>query len=340
MACSAAVCDRPLAPLPHAAGEHAFASSSRVINRIISANLRRVAGGPAYGACLERTVERSRDALGLLPLLTCQAASGESGQAIPVVAAWRLLRLSAKLLDDAADGDSSWTSSEAIRLATGLLFVAPLVLEELGRYGVSPAKTQQLTTALQGAALRASAGQYRERTQPSPLDPDGWLGVARLKSGEPCAWASWAGALVSGTDKCTLRVFREYGLRLGLLLQVADDFCEVWQATDTNDLQSGQLNFACCYARYVASAEQHAILEGLLQRTAQGDAVAETQVRDLLTSIGSQAYLLVVANEQRRKAKAALRKVGIADGPLVALLDQIWPALSVPHDGGRPSLEE
>ncbi len=327
MACSPSVRDRQLVCPSQVAGERALPRSSRAINRIISTNLRQVPGGLAYGKRLRQTIERSTDTLGLLPLWACQAASGKSSQAIPVLAAWRLLRLAAKLLDDLADGDSACTSAEAIGLATGYLFLAPLALGELSKHGVSPAKTEQLTMALQGTALRACAGQYGEIAQSSPIDPAGWLDIARSKSGEPCAWAAWAGALVSGAAQRKLSAFRDYGLHLGILLQVADDFGGVWQPTDRGDLRSGHLNLACCYAGLVASGEQRVLLEGLLQLTRQGNVEAESQLQDALTNLGSQVYLLVVANEHRQKARAALQKIGIVDGPLISLLDQVWPAL-------------
>lgn len=313
----------------------AIAQSLSLVNQTLRHNLTRNVPEKRFSRQLTEILERAVDQLSVLPLLTCEAAGGDSRQAIPLMACWQSLRLSAKLLDDVVDGESAYPPPEAINLAAGLLFLAPLVLEELQSRGVSAARIEGLTRFLYQNGLRACAGQYAEITSHNDIDPDGWLIAARTKSGEPCAWAAWAGALVAGANERALANFRNFGLHLGILLQVADDFNGIWRPSEFSDLRSGQLNLAVCYARFVAQGEQKNFLETLLTNAISGDDTAESEIPQFLTGIGSQAYLLVVGGEQRQQALSALQRNDRPYPALVSLLDHIWPILADVESDGK-----
>jgi geranylgeranyl diphosphate synthase type I len=272
--------------------------------------------------------------LSILPLLACEANGGDPRRAAPVMAAWQLLRLAAKLFDDVEDGEASGQPAKVINVATGLLFVTQLVVGELAAQGMTSDLVQRLGQALNHAGLRACAGQHADlagQVEMTNADPDVWLEIALAKSGEPLAWAAWAGALVAGADEHTLACYREYGYHLGVLLQVADDFNGVWQPGSVSDLAVGRFTLPVCYALSVAKAEERDRLETLLEEAAQGNDMAEVQARQLLTDLGAQAYLLVVGRVQHQQAMAALRSancVSPADQQLAALLNRVLPALS------------
>jgi geranylgeranyl diphosphate synthase type I len=274
-----------------------------------------------------------------LPRLACEASGGDPSLATPVAAAWQLVRLAAKLFDDVEDGQMNGDPAGSINLATGLLFVASLALGELPAQGVSLERVHALNQALNHAMLRACAGQHTDlaaaRTWAAGMDPDAWLETARAKSGELLAWAAWAGALVAGADRPTLACCREYGCHLGVLLQVADDFHDVWYSTGGSDLATGQPTLPVCYALSIVQGVERARLVALLDRAAQGDEAAEAQAREWLTDLGAQAYLLVVAQAQYRQALAALQRAGLslpAGRQLIALLEGVLPALRCTAD--------
>ncbi len=304
----------------------AIAQSLSLVKQTFRHNLTRKVPEKRFSRQLVEILGQTVDKLSVLPLLTCEAVGGGSHQAIPVVAAWQLLRLSAKLLDDVVDGESEYPPPEAIDLAAGLLFLAPLVLEELKSLGVSAGRIECLIRSLHQTGLWACVGQHSEFTSHN-IDPDGWIIAARAKSGNPCAWAAWAGAMVAGVDKQALADSHKFGLHLGILLQVADDFNGIWRPSKFSDLRGGQLNLAVCYARLVAKGEQKGCLETLLKNAIGGDDTAESEIRQFLTGIGSQAYLLVVGDEQRQQALSALQRNDRPYPALVSLLDQIWPIL-------------
>lgn len=305
--------------------------------RILQSRLEEAGFEKAFSQRLRQMLDRCIETrLDLLPLLTCEAAGGRPRQAIPLTAAWQWLRLSAKLLDDVGDGESPYPPAEAVHLAAGLLFLAPLGLGELAKGGMPARSIETLAAGMHEAGLRACAGQYGELACLDELDPDSWLEVARAKSGAPCAWASWAGALAASPDEETLDAFREFGMHLGVLLQIADDFNDVWRSTGLSDLRADRLNLAMCYARLVAGGEQRDRLKTSLQNASQGDGAAEAHIRRELVELGAQAYLLAAGRLQYQQAMAALSRSGCLTPSLVALLDEIWPALQLPASEANP----
>jgi geranylgeranyl pyrophosphate synthase len=255
---------------------------------------------------------------------------------MPVVAAWQLMRLAAKLLDDVEDGEAGASFAETISLATGLLFAASLMPWELLEQGVAADCVRRLEQALYCAALRACAGQHADLSAGQlgidGRDPDTWLEIARGKSGSPLGWAAWAGALVAGADERALSAYHDYGCHLGVLLQVADDFKGVWSSDGTCDLAAGRPILPVCYAMHVTEGKKRDRLKTLLRRAAQGDREAEVQARQVLIDLGAQGYTLVAAKVQHQLAVMALRRAGCvapADRSLVALLEKTMPALGL-----------
>lgn len=269
-----------------------------------------------------------------LPRLTYQAAGGDERWILPVLAAWQAVHLALKLFDDVEDGDEGDYPSEAINTGTGLLMAAQVALEQLPAYRASPKAAQSVRLALSRAVLRACVGQQSDlvaaRSPGAGTDPDGWLEIAASKSGELLGWAAWAGALAAGADERTASRYFEYGYHLGVLLQVADDFKDVWHEDGSGDLAHGRLTLPVCYALHVATDEGRALLTDLLERAAAGDGSAEAEARQVLIDLGAQTYLLTVARVQHQQAVAALLSASGVPAQvqqLTVLLDQVLPAL-------------
>lgn len=265
-----------------------------------------------------------------LPLLVCEAGGGEVQRAVPLAAAWQILYRAVKLFDDIEDGEPYNRPAEAINLGMGLLFVAQAALD-LCQTRHTDLGVTALRQTFNRAILRACAGQHDDltagRVYPGQTDPETWLEIAGAKSGELFAWAVWAGA--AGVDEARLACYRQYGYHLGILLQVADDFNDIWQSEAPRDLLTGSLNLAVCYALAVVETQEREKLNRYLRQAAQGDRQVAAQLRQRLTALGAQAYLLVVGRTQRQQAIAALAGATgdvPAHHPLIALLDQVLPA--------------
>ncbi len=280
-------------------------------------------------------VRASQDAAPLadLPALACYAGGGYPDQAAPIGAAWWLMRLAAKLLDDAEDGDAGERPAELVNLATGLIFAAQLSLDELESWGLSSGEVGRIGRELSLAGLRACTGQHADLLGAERIDtiePDSWLTIATSKSGGPLGWATWAGATVAGVSPAVADHYREYGAQLGVLLQVADDYDATWRPDAPSDATMSRLSLAGAYGLLVAEGEDRERLEDRLARSRQGDAAAGAEVGRLLTDLGAKVFLLLAGRSARDRAERALAEAGCQGAgaaPLLDLVHRVFPAL-------------
>lgn len=307
-----------------------------VVGGLIEDNLPQTTIGISFRQELGKTLshwtlcETRAPDIGNLPILACEAIGGDARAAEPVTAAWQLVRLAAKLLDDIEDGEVKRCIGVTINTATSLTFVADLTLDWLSAYCPQDI-VRQVSLELQRAMLRAAAGQHADlqgdQSEPHQADPDAWLQIARAKSGDLLGWAAWAGALVAGANVQALACLREYGSHLGVLLQIADDWYGIWAPDGAADLMGRHLNLAVCYARAVLKEQAREHFEVLLSQ-AEDHRSAEREAVELVTALGAQAYLLAIGRIEYGSAVAALQKVQAplsGGGPLVNLLDGVMP---------------
>lgn len=257
---------------------------------------------------VERWLESEQASdLARLPELTCQAAGGDAHQAKPATAAWQLVRLAAKLLDDVEDGDVTSQRGATVNMATALLFITQLMLDKLS---LPLDHIKRVGYELQRAILRAAAGQHADLCASTGtlaiLDPASWLAIARAKSGELVGWAAWAGACVATASDHALGAFHEYGTRLGVLLQIADDFNGVWNPRGSSDLANGSTSLAVCYARSITHGSEREHLDQALYAAALGDSGAMNAAQRLLTGLGALNYIIVAARTQCAQACQAI----------------------------------
>lgn len=262
----------------------------------------------------------------LLPCLCCQAVGGEQRHAIVVAAAWQLLVLAARILDDLEDQDVEGDlgtvlgPARAINVATGLMAAAPLALTHLQ---ADAAVVLDLLQDFQCATLRICAGQHQDLA-PGEIGLEAYEEIVAAKTGETFALACRAGARVGGGDAQQIALLSEFGHHLGMLNQIGDDVSGLWSKADHSDLVAGRKTWPVLYALSVASASERERLQGLLER-ARGDAEAEARARQKITDLGALHYLLLQAEVRHQRAKVALKSVG-APWPirqqLSALLEQ------------------
>lgn len=163
------------------------------------------------------------------------------------------------------------------------------------------------------------------------LDPDGWIAIAQKKSGALFGWATEGGAMIAGASPGVCAAYQTYGMQLGVLVQLSDDYDGVWFPESRSDLVSGCPNVAVAYARFVAQGKERATLERDLMRSRSEDAEAEARAIEVLVRLGAQSYLLTVAQVIRLEALAALKPVAGDQeiAPLADLLDDVMPAPTI-----------
>lgn len=309
------------------------------LSEFISRIIRESIPNGKYQHRLETTantiLQSSQDELSLsfLPSLSCGALLGDSTKAIPVTTAWQFIRLAAKLYDDVEDGESGDRCAEFTNLATGYLFAAQTALEKLMEYDVPWEPYQRLKNEFNRACLQTCAGQAVDlstRWDQMVPSPDDWLEVARAKSGVLFAWASWAGALVAGANQEVQDGLWKYGLRLGILVQIADDYNGIWGSPFQSDLFAQRATLPVSYAFFVANNDERDFLKSVLREANQGNPDVLSKERSLLTALGAQKFILAAAMVQRQEAITAIGRIGLsnlASQNLITLLDKVFPAL-------------
>ncbi len=263
----------------------------------------------------------------LLPVLCCQAAGGNENQATALAAAWFLLCLAAKVLDDVEDEDAlqgPWYGigvPEAINAATGLIFTSQLALTHLPRMGASRELALFLIEDFNRTILRMCAGQHADLAEANISSLKRYFRIAGAKSGEFFSLACRAGALL-GIDK--VAPYSEFGYNLGVLIQICDDFEGVWNPPGRSDLAAGKRTLPIIYALTVAPSGIRERLERLLVK-ATSEPKAEEEARGVITELGAPLYLVVEAQIRRQRAEAALCSTGrpfSAYRQLIALLNE------------------
>jgi len=316
-------------------------NTGRAVFQLIESLIKEAIANTTYGKQLKQIFAASLGKGGgltvidRLPSICCEASGGNANKVLPTTAAWQLLRLAAKLFDDIEDGEVERDRAEATNLATGILFVAQSALMKFSQQPTLIALETQcrIMNEFNRASLFACAGQHEDLASQvnfSLPDPDLWIRTARAKSGELLGWAAWAGAIVGGARESVASSFREFGVHLGILLQISDDFGDFWSRSNPKDLRSGRITLPANYMLVMSAGAERAQIIDLVKRSGLGDQDAQEILFRTSIELGAQKYVLAVAWIERQKAYNAL-KLACPNGnraqELMALLNEVFPAL-------------
>jgi len=208
-----------------------------------------------------------------LPALCCQAVGGDPAQATPVAAAWALFYIAADMMDSVEDEERLFNRGveiapgQALSIATGLYFSANLALnrleDTLGKTGAARKIREEILRRF----LEMSAGQHLDLTQPYPSLEQYWR-IAQSKSGAFFSLATWAGARLATRRSRILQGFRQFGMGLGLLIQVLDDlqdYLELSQNPGLKPYPGLSRSLPAVYVREVSPERNRKKFETLLE---------------------------------------------------------------------------
>jgi heptaprenyl diphosphate synthase len=221
----------------------------------------------------------------LLTLLASELGSGINDDVIAAAAGVELTHLASLYHDDVMDEatvrrgtstvNAAYGNSTAILVGDLLFGTASSIIADLGAEAV---KIQAQTF------VRLCSGQIRDDRPPAAgVDPvDYYLGVLEDKTGVLIATAARYGAMFAGCPPETVAVMREYGERLGMAFQLADDLIDIASdseetgKTPGTDLREGKATLPVLYAR-ASDDPADARLRGLLSGDLRDDGLlAET----------------------------------------------------------------
>lgn len=162
-----------------------------------------------------------------LPAIACQAAGGSFEHGIILASAWVSLYLASEILDNVEDQelvtDQFLISPDvASNLATGLIFSAFHTLTSIQDAG----KVGQIVRLFSGSGFDAVNGQHRDLLQtqlPVESSLDNYWEIVILKSGSVFRAAIEGGAVVAGANEDITKALGDYGIALGVILQLMDD---------------------------------------------------------------------------------------------------------------------
>ena len=223
----------------------------------------------------------------LLTLLASELGTGSSPQVVAAAAGVELTHLASLYHDDVMDeadvrrgapsANALYGNSTAILVGDLLFGTASDIVADLGPEAV---KIQAQTF------VRLCSGQIRDdRPAPAGVDPlEYHLGVLADKTGVLIATAARYGAMFGGCDAATVEVMREYGERLGMAFQLADDLIDIGSEADETgktpgtDLREGKRTLPVLHV--LASTDP---ADARLQSLLTGDLSSDERLAEALT---------------------------------------------------------
>ncbi|MER6498996.1 polyprenyl synthetase family protein [Streptomyces sp. NPDC001455] len=199
----------------------------------------------------------------LLAMLAAQFGDPHAPGVVPAAVVVELTHLATLYHDDVMDeaevrrgvdsANSRWGNSVAVLTGDFLFSRASHMLADLGLDAVR----------IQAEAFeRLVTGQILETAGPDDRDPvEHYLDVLRGKTGSLIAVACRFGALMAGADESAVDILTQYGERLGVAFQLADDVLDI--ASDSHesgktpgtDLREGIPTLPVLHLRARAKAE-------------------------------------------------------------------------------------
>jgi competence protein ComQ len=268
-----------------------------------------------------------------LPGLCCQAAGGEAQWTDAVAAAWLLFYAAAHLMDSVEDQDEPdpWWAMQgpglALNAATGLYFSACLALEELDDLPISRQTQRAAAVQVLQPFLLMSSGQFADFNTPEPTLEEYWR-IASAKSGAFFSLACQAGARLATDRPEVLEGFQQFGLNMGLLIQILDDLGDYRDLTEQKgavDARSLLRSLPAAYLREVCTGEIIERFNRLVWKAGHNPEAA-AEIVQMIEGNGGVLYLLAELDKRRSLALTGLKraaKPSPAREALAALLDKL-----------------
>ena len=242
----------------------------------------------------------------VLPILTGLAVGGQTQPALPLAAAWVLYDLASDVFDDLQDQDGKdwpwnhWQAARGMHVGLGLIAAAEICLANV------PASGNVRTDILESWAhtfARAVRGQVEQGRNDSI---EQYFSQTAAKSGLIYAQVARAGARLATDDSKVLQGIYDYGLALGMIIQLKDDYRDIQAINQASDLNTSAYTLPVLYA--LSQKEHPCYPELLTYLNGKPDFTpAEvTTIHRLLTEMGTLSYTFMMARGYEQKALNAL----------------------------------
>ena len=220
----------------------------------------------------------------LLTMLSAELGSGISADVVAAAAGVELTHLASLYHDDVMDeaytrrgvpsANAKYDNSTAILVGDLLFGTASDIIADLGPEAV---KIQAQTF------IRLCSGQIRD-DRPCPPGEDAhayYLGVLADKTGVLIATAARYGALLAGCSREVIALVTDYGERIGVAFQLADDLIDISSTSEVlgkapgTDIREGKRTLPIIYALESTDPADARLQALLRQPTHTDDELAE-----------------------------------------------------------------
>lgn len=233
----------------------------------------------------------------LLPLIVCEAISGQYRHALPAAAALHLLKISAEIFDDVEDADSYRSLSSrygnpiAVNVATTFLILSEKAIARLKTKDVADYIVIRVIDAIGSYFTVACAGQHLDLSAGpgTVISEEDYMNITAMKSASTTECACCVGALLATENQQLIDKFAELGSNLGISSQIANDIQGI---TRGNDITKRKITLPVIYALNQTSDEIRDHFKFAFLDPAEPEFNA-TEIRDLLFSTGAIQYALV-----------------------------------------------
>lgn len=273
----------------------------------------------------------------LLVLLCAEFGDPTRPEVIKAAAAVELTHVATLYHDDVMDeadmrrgqpsANARWTNSLAILVGDFLLAEASALVSELGPEAV---RIQAETFS------RLVHGQIRETLGPREGQDllDHYRDVVGGKTGSLIATSARYGSLLSGASSDVVDTLTEYGERIGVAFQLADDILDVASETDDSgktpgtDLREGVPTLPTLFAMRSTDPADADLVEALQGPITDEDVVADVLARLRKHPAMDEARAYVQAEADTARALVERLPAGPARAALATLCDSVATRLA------------
>ncbi len=251
-----------------------------------------------------------------LPGLCCQAAGGQAEWADELATAWLVFYGAAYVMDAIEDEDepapewASFSPGLAVNAASGLYFSASLILNEMKQQAasrpVAAGTLDEIIADFYRSFLVMCGGQHRDLATLRPSLAE-YREIAEAKSGAFFAAACRLGARLATGEVARLQGFHDFGVRLGLIIQILDDIDEVQKIPRAERWDGLTRSLPVIFVLEKGDPAARRRLEALLQG-GPGNSRSGEEILDIIDAAGGVSFLLGEYGRQRDQAVAALRQ--------------------------------
>lgn len=270
-----------------------------------------------------------------LCLLSCQAAGGNTWQAMPAAVAVELIHNFSLIHDDIEDASDErhhrpavwklWGQPQAINAGDAMFILAYLALTGLKETGIADQKIVECTEVLTRACLELCEGQYLDIEYEDRLDVtvEDYLDMAARKTAALFAAATHLGAYLGSEDRELVDSFRLFGRELGIVFQIHDDILGIWGARDTvgksaDDIGQRKKTLPVAYGLQSSKGATRVRLRKLYSKgSIEGEDIRK--VTKTLDDLGAREHAENMARQYYREALAHLDATGLGLSSLGSL---------------------